>query len=67
LSEEHFQAWLGLWDINCRTWLASECAEEMSGLASKIGQRLRQFCGVTPASASIFDTPRSYSKRPLKS
>src|SRR6516162_2461318 len=29
LREEHFRAWLGLWDINCRTWLNPECAKEM--------------------------------------
>ncbi len=66
LREEHFQAWLGLWEVNCHTWLAPDCAKEMSGLANRIGKRLRQFCGVTPASASIFDAPRSHPKRPLK-
>lgn len=46
LREEHFKAWLGLWDINCHIWLSPDCADEISALALQIGQRLRQFCGV---------------------
>jgi len=46
LREEHFEAWLGLWDINCRLWLSPDCADELSALARKIGRRLRQFCEV---------------------
>ena len=46
LREEHFQAWLGLWEINCRIWLEPRCAAELSALAQQIGRRLRQFCGV---------------------
>ena len=46
LREEHFQAWLGLWDFNCHRWLSPGSADELSALARQIGQRLRQFCGV---------------------
>jgi hemoglobin len=46
LREEHFQAWLGLWETNCHIWLECDCANEMSFLVRQIGQRLRQFCGV---------------------
>jgi len=46
LREQHFQAWLGLWDFNCRLWLAPDCAEELSALARQIGERLRSFCGL---------------------
>jgi hemoglobin len=49
LREEHFQAWLGLWDVNCHLWLAPDCADELSALARHIGLRLRQFCGVSPS------------------
>jgi hemoglobin len=53
LREEHFRAWLGLWDFNCHIWLSSDCADELSSLARQIGQRLRQFCGVPPSSVFI--------------
>lgn len=48
LREEHFKAWLGLWETNCRQWLTPECASELIGQAHQIAIRLRQFCGVTP-------------------
>ncbi len=44
LREEHFQAWLALWEINCRQWLAPDSANELIALARNIGQRLRQLC-----------------------
>jgi hemoglobin len=47
LREEHFTAWLGLWEINCRQWLTPDCASEMIAAAHKIAIRLRQFCGVS--------------------
>ena len=50
LREEHFSAWLGLWEINCRQWLAPEYASEMIEQAHQIASRLRQFCGLPPAS-----------------
>jgi hemoglobin len=46
LAEEHFQAWLGLWEHNCRVWLTEPCAGEMIQLAQNIGIRLRMFCKV---------------------
>lgn len=48
LREEHFKAWLGLWEINCRQWLAPEPAAELIAQAHQIAIRLRQFCGITP-------------------
>lgn len=48
LREEHFAAWLGLWEINCKQWLKPECASELILQANQIAIRLRQFCGVTP-------------------
>jgi hemoglobin len=51
LREEHFKAWLGLWEINCRQWLPPEPASELIAQAHQIAIRLRQFCGVPlPAS-----------------
>jgi hemoglobin len=40
LASEHFQAWLDLWDYNCRRLLPHAEASEMSGLAHSIGARL---------------------------
>ena len=61
LREAHFQAWLGLWDINCQLWLVTPCASELSALARQIGQRLRQFCGVPqppyPLALPTFQNP----------
>lgn len=66
LREEHFKAWLGLWDINCQQWLSADCAGELSALARQIGQRLRQFCGVPQPSQSIFDSARFFPKQMFK-
>jgi hemoglobin len=46
LQETHFQAWLGLWETNCKIWLAPQPAAEMTELAGLIGQRLRLICNV---------------------
>lgn len=46
LREEHFEAWLSLWDFNCHRWLSPDCADELTAYARQIGRRLRQFCGV---------------------
>jgi len=48
LKEEHFQAWLGLWEHNCRVWLAPDFAEGMITLAHQFGDRLRMITGVRP-------------------
>jgi hemoglobin len=53
LREEHFRAWLGLWEINCRVWLPKDCADELISYALQIGKRLRQFCGVSTSMPSI--------------
>jgi len=47
LKEEHFQAWLGLWEHNCKIWLPADCAMEMIQFAQNIALRLRMACGVT--------------------
>ncbi len=46
LKEEHFQAWLGLWEHNCKAHLPEESAAEMITIAQNIGLRLRMFCKV---------------------
>jgi hemoglobin len=46
LREEHFQAWLRLWSVNCRVWVPLDCANELTEMANQISLRLRQFCGV---------------------
>lgn len=47
LAEEHFRAWLQLWDANCHVYLPQPEADEMSKLAQDIGGRLRMILGVT--------------------
>ena len=47
LNGSHFQAWLQLWEFNCRTYLKSTEAQEMISLAHEIGRRLRGIIGVT--------------------
>ncbi len=42
LEEEHFEAWLDLWERQCRALLPPREAGEMIALAQNIGQRLRQ-------------------------
>lgn len=42
LRAEHFQAWLDLWEFNCRRYLAPVEADELITYARQIGQRLRQ-------------------------
>lgn len=41
LGEVHFEAWLGLWKRNCKTHLPQPDADDMIGIADKIGARLR--------------------------
>lgn len=41
LEPQHFQAWLELWDANCRCYLAAPEAQEMSRLAHDIAARLK--------------------------
>ena len=40
LEPEHFQHWLGLWELNSRRQLAPREAEEMIALAQRLGGRL---------------------------
>lgn len=42
LREEHFEAWLGLWQRHCRAHLPSQEGTEMIERAELIGQRLRE-------------------------
>jgi hemoglobin len=46
LSWSHFQAWLQLWEFNCRKYLKAVEAQEMINLAHEIGRRLRGIIGV---------------------
>ncbi|MFN7141657.1 MAG: truncated hemoglobin [Limisphaerales bacterium] len=46
LKEEHFGAWLGLWEHHCRAWLPGDCAEELILVAKQIGARLRMACRI---------------------
>jgi hemoglobin len=41
LEPRHFAVWLGLWECNCRCYLKSQEAQEMSQLAREIGRRLK--------------------------
>jgi hemoglobin len=41
LKEEHLEAWLGLWEHNCRVWLLEEYAVKLIFIARQIGARLR--------------------------
>ncbi|MFA6546680.1 MAG: group III truncated hemoglobin [Limisphaerales bacterium] len=59
LRAEHFQDWLGLWELNNGRHLAAREAEEMNALAHELGRRLlavtenRSSLGVqSPTSAS---------------
>lgn len=45
LREEHFQAWLDLWEFNCRRLLAPPEADELTNYARQIGRRLRHILG----------------------
>lgn len=40
LQRIHLEAWLQLWDFNCRRHLPAAEAEELSALAHQIGERL---------------------------
>lgn len=41
LAAEHFNAWLGLWEVNCRCYLPPAEAADMIELAHMIGHRLK--------------------------
>jgi hemoglobin len=47
LNAGHFQAWLQLWEFNCRKYLKSVEAQEMISLAQEIGRRLKGLVGVS--------------------
>jgi len=49
LEERHFEAWLTLWQHNCRAHLSTREAGDMIDLAGRIAARLRQILGVTSA------------------
>jgi hemoglobin len=42
LQPEHFDQWLAQWAISCRAHFDPREAEELIGIAQKIGERLRQ-------------------------
>lgn len=54
LNASHFQAWLQLWEFNCRAYLKSVEAQEMISLAHEIGRRLKSIIGVRDFSLSDF-------------
>ncbi len=39
LHENHFEAWLQLWEFNCRSYLQKPEAQELISLAQDIGRR----------------------------
>jgi hemoglobin len=41
LDGSHFDAWLQLWECNCRCYLKAQEAQEMGDLAHEIGSRLK--------------------------
>lgn len=47
LAGNHFQAWLQLWEFNCRQYLGPEEAHEMISLAHTIGRRLKSIVGLS--------------------
>lgn len=49
LTENHFAAWLDLWQRHCRVHLPAREAEELIALTHGIARRLRQILGVAPA------------------
>lgn len=57
LEKHHFEAWLDLWDYNCRRLLPAAEAREFSALAHQIGDRLHaivtgKWGGLMPQSQS---------------
>ena len=52
LNEEHFKAWLTLWEASCRSYLQPEEAEEMVELAHAIARRLQIIVSDSKASRS---------------
>ena len=42
IDGEHFDAWLSLWEANCRCYLAPREAQELFELAQMIGRRLQR-------------------------
>jgi hemoglobin len=46
LNASHFQAWLQLWEFNCRAHLKGAEAQEMIALAHEMGRRLKAMVGV---------------------
>lgn len=68
LKEEHFQAWLGLWEHNCRIYLTEDCALEMLTFARHIALRLRMLCGVPVPAENLREAMalpvRNYGRKP---
>jgi hemoglobin len=55
LNASHFQAWLQLWEFNCRAHLKTAEAQEMIGLAHEFGRRLKGILGVTELKLGDFN------------
>jgi len=54
LNASHFQAWLQLWEFNCRAYIKGAEAQEMINLAHEIGRRLKSILGVSEFKLSDF-------------
>lgn len=54
LNASHFQAWLQLWEFNCRAHLKTPEAQEMINLAHEIGRRLKAIVGAAELKLSDF-------------
>jgi hemoglobin len=58
LQAHHFQAWLQLWEFNCRNYLGEAEAKEMIQLAHGIGRRLKGIVGVIDFESHNFGFPK---------
>lgn len=58
LNLNHFQAWLQLWEFNCRNYLAQPEAQEMIQLAHEIGRRLKRIVGIRELDFSLLPSTK---------
>lgn len=65
IDARHFDAWLGLWEVNCGCYLAPREARELTEMAQMIGRRLKNIIG---AEAQPENQPSAEQSRvPLRS
>ena len=60
LQTAHFQAWLQLWEFNCRSYLGKPEAQEMILLAHDIGRRLKSIVLGNPFPSPMFDLRKPF-------